>query len=1171
MEEISPSSSRTSVNGAYTSSNGADHNELDTSVDTALLQRVYVFSANDRPSLDQEIAKIGSYAEERPLSFFPSLGDSLAFTLGQRRSVFPWKLAVVATNHVTMLQSLAAPGNTRMKSGNPPKIGFVFTGQGSQWATMGRELMHTYPVYALAIREADEVLLSLGAPWSLVDELEKPKPHSNIDRCNISQPACTALQIALVELLRSWGINPARVIGHSSGEIAAAYAAGVLDLKTCMAIAYWRGFVSATLEKDVKHVRGNMIAIGASQEMTQALIDSCTSGKLVIACVNSPSSMTVSGDETAISQIQELAQERSVWNRRLKIDVAYHSHHMFFVADKYRSLLKRISPKTQDQKLGFFSSLRGAMVDHSSLGTSYWVENLTSPVQFSKALRDLCEPRVGGKERGVDILVEIGPHSALRGPIRQILQTLNKDSQSIQYLPSLTRNEDSIIAMHHLAAHLFINGSHLNMGAINFPNQQATLPKILTDLPPYQWNHSKRYWHETRISHQSRLISSPRHDLLGSRVLDSSLLEPQWKNVLFADDVPWLRDHRVQGLTIFPMAGYLCMAMEACRQMQEWKNARADRTRLREISVHSALAIPESTSVEMRLSLTPYNEGPRSSSERWSEFIVSSWTAERGWLEHCRGLVAAEKLGEINAVESIVCEQNRMRNISQSLQRQVSLCSKSVDAANMYRVVADAGFEYGPTFRQMKDIMLGPSAVSYKAIISDSTNSMPCKHESTYPIHPITLDVIFQSVWPLITKGADSLDMPYLPVAIRELSISTKLARSPGDVLQVVGSLKPADRFSKRPQVDIDALDMQSGSGTSDVSIKGLIGAPIQDTAAKEEDQRARCLKTTWEVCVTYLNQKQFSTLFSLPTAPLSTIDGLWILEQSSLLYSEEALRHVKHDSVIAPHLKKLYAWIQKRVELVRSGQDLNLGSELLRKPKIDRQALWDTASALGAPGRMIRRIGEVLPAILNGKIEPLSIMLQDDLLGKYYAEFDTYKRRYTIACNYLDKVAHQNPGLRILEIGGGTGGATLPLLEKLGGDSRNRPARFSRYDFTDISAGFFEVAKIKLAPWGQLVNYRKLDIEISPMDQDFEAESYDVVVASDVLHATARMRKTMAHVRSLLKPGGKLILIEETECSKRLRWLPFATLPGWWLDDQSENEDSSEDETDRKPRVPLI
>ena len=1118
-------------------------NDLAKSVDVrSTSQYLYVFSANDRESLERQVTSIMAYVKARPTTLYPDLLESLAFTLGQRRSVLPWKLAIVAPNPDAIIRNLSDATTSPSRSTEIPRIGFIFTGQGSQWPQMGRNLFHTYPAYAQAIVEADRVLTSLGANWSLVEEMEKPKESTDIDRPYISQPACTASQIALVDLLASWGITPHGVTGHSSGEIAAAYAAGILDLKTAMKVAYYRGTVATKLSEDFEDLRGGMLAVGATQEETQAVIDASAAGKVVIACVNSLTSMTVSGDQAGIDQVQELAEKKSIWNRRLKVDVAYHSHHMNRIADDYESLLGELQLNVQTE-VGVFSSLEGQRIEPRSLGTSYWVRNLTSKVQFSEAVKHLCG--FSSTERNVDMLIEIGPHSALQGPVRQILQTLKGNSQNIHYGASLVRNENSVEAILRLATRLFLSGCQIEMGAVNFPCQYKQNPKILTDLPPYHWNHSERYWHETRFTQERRAIRSQRHDLLGTRVPDSSLLEPQWRSVLSLDDVPWLRDHRVQELTIFPMAAYLSMALEAYRQQAAWKDSNPDLIMFREISVYQALSIPDTESVELRLSFVPFSDGTRSFSDKWKQFRVFSWTSDRGWLEHCRGLVSSGDTPKMNPLEDTKKEDSRFQARSDELARYQSLAPNPLDSAKLYRVIADAGFEYGPTFRHIGKMTFGPSHASYQAIVPDTAALMPLNYESCYTIHPVTLDLVFQSLWPLMTNGGEGLDVPYMPVAIGEMKISTSLRSSPGASFQVYAQKEPADRFSQKPVFNMDAVDPQQSSPVPCISIRKFVAAPVQDSPNKTLDQRQRCLRTQWKPSVMYLDQSQYSGILSLDPPNPSVIDELWTLELLSFSYINDAVSQTTGESIAAPHLRKLFCWMEKQVRLVREGQNVKLGSELIDMSDMECRLLRDSAKSTSAGALLISRIGESLPAILRGEVEPLSIMLEDNLLTRFYAEFDSYKRRYALAAQYMELLAHQNPGLRIIEIGGGTAGATVPLLEALGGNA-GEPAKFTQYDFTDVSTGFFEAAKAKLAPWKQLVNMKKLDIEHKPIDQGFQTGYYDVVIASDVLHATADLRKTMENVRSLLKTGGNLLLIEETGCGKLMRWLPFATLPGW-------------------------
>ena len=983
-------------------------------------QHLYVFSANDRGSIQRNISLIVEYAKNRPATIWPQLMRSLALTLGQRRSVLAWKLAVPALTSEQLIYSLIDTALVPVKSEEHPKIGFIFTGQGSQWPAMGKSLYHTYPAYALTIREADRVLSGLGASWSLIDELEKPQESSIINDAHISQPACTVLQIALVDLLSSWAIKPLTVTGHSSGEIAAAYAAGILSLEACIAIAYYRGVVAKILKEDFKDISGGMLAVGASQDDTQALIDSSTHGQVVIACVNSPQSMTVSGDAEQICQLKRMADDRSIWNRNLKVDVAYHSHHMDLVADKYRTLLGDVKPSSRSTA-EFHSSLKGARVEPATLTTAYWVENLTSPVLFQQAIQSLCGENEGLPKRRVDLMIEVGPHSALQGPIRQILQSVEGSSRKIQSMPTLVRNEDGVSAMLSLAARLFMNGCRVQLGNINFP--EGELPRILTDLPTYQWNHGKGYWYEGRIDQESQMYFSKRHDLLGTRVQNCSILEPQWRNVLTTDDVPWLREHRVQDLTVFPLAGYLCMVIEACQQKASWSGAKPESIGFREISVHQALAIPDSTPVELRLSLTPFHEGPRSSSDRWSQFRVFSWTSGRKWLEHCRGLVEPRFSDAANPIENETSIQRRLQNYAEDFSRQKSLCIHPVETEVVYQAIADSEFEYGPIFQQMEQILSGPSCVVHNAIVPDTSACMPVNYESDYAVHPITLDAIFHGGAAILLEKGLLRQAPYMPIAIREMTVSLGLPNRPGTVFQVFTRVEESDKFLRRQVFDMEAKDVGNPSYGCGISIKGIVEVRVQQSQTSPSVGRSRCLRTQWEPCMTYLPQTRSSKIF--PVNRHGQIDG------------------------------------------------------------------------------------------------------------------NSNEQHYEVMADLVGKLAHQNPGLRFLEISLGTTRATVPILTVLGGNT-GASARFLQYEYTDTCQDRFETVKAKLAPWGNLVSYKTLDPEVPPANQGFEPSSFDVVIISSIqILDTASAERAITHIRSILQPGGTLVMMESKNLSDNKKSLP--------------------------------
>ncbi len=373
------------------------------------------------------------------------------------------------------------------------------------------------------------------------EELSKDKEQSQLHQAHISQPACTAIQLALVKLLESWGIRPHAVTGHSSGEIAAAFAAGALTLDTCLKIAYYRGIVTTMLKENFPETKGTMLAIGTDRKDASSMMEELKDGQVVVACVNSPSSITASGDVSAIIELQKAAEKRKLFARRLNVDVAYHSPHMNLITDEYQKAIGTVKP-ILSRDVQFFSSLTGRRTSTLALGSSYWVNNLKSPVRFSNSLSDCCSLDQEGSvpEDSVTHLIEIGPHSALKGPIRDILAAGPRKKYKIHYSSCLVRSENAIASTLRLASELFTHGCYLDLSAINHPVRGYGKPEVLSELPPYPWNHESKYWHESRISTNHRLKSRPRNDILGTLVADSNDLEPTWRNIVRLEDIPWV-------------------------------------------------------------------------------------------------------------------------------------------------------------------------------------------------------------------------------------------------------------------------------------------------------------------------------------------------------------------------------------------------------------------------------------------------------------------------------------------------------------------------------------------------------------------------------------------------------------------------------------------------------
>ncbi|CAM1507705.1 Fc.00g045530.m01.CDS01 [Cosmosporella sp. VM-42] len=812
---------------------------------------LFVLSANSEKSVKAQMSDLQIYLEQRPETLELSVMGKLAYTLCQRRSFLTWKVAISAATSSELIHKLSNPELRPVSAFRAPKISFVFTGQGAQWHAMGRELMRIYPVFASAIETADEYLQSLGADWSLITELSKDAESSLVDQAYVSQPACTAIQVALVRLLSSWGIHPGAVVGHSSGEIAAAFAAGILSLQVCLKIAYYRGLATVDFKTKYPDLRGSMMAIGAGQDDVQPLLKGLKSGRAVVACINSPSSITTSGDEEAIAELQGIVEEKGFFNRKLRVDMAYHSHHMELVADHYLASLKDIQPR-KSAKTRYFSSVTGLEISGTDLGASYWVKNLISPVQFSQALGNMCltlNEAISSQQEN-SILVEVGPHGALEGPVKQTLKASGVTLSSVEYAPTLIRNKDAVETMQQLGATLFTRGQHLSFEAINFPRSRDRTMGLLTDLPRYPWQHTTRYWHQSRIADNRRFIRQfPRNDILGALADDSNDLEPRWRNIIRLEDMPWLRDHQIQSNIVFPMAGYVTMAMEAAFQRATTRNVKFDRYEFREISANRALIIEESTDVETMITLRPYNEGTKKSTDTWDEFRIFAWTSDKGWVEHCRGLVGVQKDKSINIVDGqrqIEAQKESVRNQKSMMEEK---CTEAVDIDKLAANLRNLGVNYGPAFQRFVECRTIDQLAVAEVELADTTAMMPHKFEPELIMHPAHLDLIIQILWPLLGAGRTGWDKIYMPSGFKRLSISPNVTKAPGSRLRVYGSSPKISPLVVKP-VELNVFATQdSNPDDACVVLEGYTITPIHHDTSNfnSSDIRDLCYKINWE------------------------------------------------------------------------------------------------------------------------------------------------------------------------------------------------------------------------------------------------------------------------------------------------------------------------------------
>ncbi|GAD95061.1 hypothetical protein PVAR5_3699 [Paecilomyces variotii No. 5] len=803
-------------------------------------RKLILISANDKESLQTKVRDLGVYFEQRPEVFEKALFSDFAYTVGNKSSHLSYRLALSATSLDELGIQLAKVKINPTRIQGPPTIGFVFTGQGAQWAEMGIRLIDEYPVFAGSLKNADQVLRDLGADFSLIEELRKDRSESNINSPHLSQPACTAIQIALVDLLESWSIRPTSVVGHSSGEIGAAYAAGVYNAEAAITLAYRRGQMTQLMKEASPTLKGTMMAIGTSAEAIRPMLKMLREGYATVACVNSPGSVTVSGDVPAIDELEKKLQETRIFNRRLKIDVAYHSDHMKSISREYLASIVSINPAVSS-KATFYSSVLARAAEPSELDASYWVQNLTSPVLFPDALYALV-----ADTRRPNLLIEIGPHSALKGPILETLKSLGSTASKISYSPTIVRNGDAAESILNTASAAYVRGAALNMTEINFPCSKASHCSFLTDLPRYPWQHSNRYWHEPRIARKHKTRDGPRNDILGVVANYSNDLEPTWRNIVRLDDIPWLRDHKMQGMTVYPLAGYLVMALEAAQRRAEQRGITFSQFQLREVVVGSALVLSDDSDIETMITLRRYAEGTRGSSDVWDEFRIHSWDSERGFTEHCSGLIAVRAAADssIDGVSSSAESEEKYIRVQKSEVEQAS--TQRVDSKHLYQVLDGLGAGYGPTFQGIENCFADSHHSLADLHIRDTKSVMPKSFEPKLTIHPAFLDGLLHLVWPILGHGKMDLDTLYMPTMIKHATISRDVPHSPGDHVRVYGTGNP--HLTIPEPTNFDLLALEDNSTRPLIVLDGLVMTPIRDSGAgRNGHARQLCYKFQWQ------------------------------------------------------------------------------------------------------------------------------------------------------------------------------------------------------------------------------------------------------------------------------------------------------------------------------------
>nr|XP_001396949.2 polyketide synthase [Aspergillus niger CBS 513.88] len=1051
----------------------------------------------------------------------------LAYTLSNKRSVLPWKTFALAGNLEslkTQVQTLPKP----VRSSTSPRINFVFTGQGAQWARMGIELLK-FETFRQSILKADSYLKGLGNSWSLIEELHKPADSSQIDSPALAQPLCTALQVALVELLEGWGVVPWGVVGHSSGEIAAAFCAGAISRESAWTIAYFRGALAARVAESKTGERGAMMAVGLTASELQPHIDeiSAVHGQqcLSIGCINSANNITATGLDKSIDALKVRLDEKKVFARKLKIPVAYHSSHMQVIAEEYKSLLQ---------------------VKQLSL-PQYWVKNLVSTVRFSEALGQLSQAsRNSGSNTQVDHYVEIGPHAAMQ---RAVMDNVPQ-SENVKYDSAMRRGVSGLKSLQQLSGKLWTEGYPVKIEAVNSYGSNRSA-KMVVDLPEYPFNHSQTYWLESRLFKNYRTRDNIRHELVGIPTNDWNPLEPKFRFTIRVSDLPWLTDHRLNGSPVYPAAGMAVMAIEAARHLAKPGHA-VRGYRLRNIRIFSALVVPETPEgVESQIFLRNAENSRTTGVQtiECREFNVYVYS-DNEWREVCAGSVVTEYEETPDEVYG-EDERSLTKDYYQSMYQQaLDRCSATSTQQVFYDAGHKIGYGFGPLFNTLHDLAYDPEGDQAVAVVKPDEwrGKVPEKNSQVQPhiIHPTALDGVFQVTAVATTKGGTQLGPLQAPTQLRDFWISHDLIeRKPSTKLNILAQTT----LQAARETDSFILAINSETGEPAIVIDGYRVTTVSSLSYKPSEKRNIFYRLDWKPDVDLISSSQTETYcLDKETMPVEWKPSKNVV---TLHYMSEMLKELDAQGyeTTSPYFQRYLAWVRYHFDL------LGESNPLLQSPWKDTfaddscrmQYLADFA-ATGPVEGAVNSFCKHLAAIVREEVDPLDLLFNQGLAKDLYKDeiFVITAKRMAV---FMDLLAHKNSKLDILEIGAGTGSGTQQILSALGkqGNDKGVTPRYQSYTFTDISPGFFEKAKAKFSDHVDRMTFQTLDIERDPAAQGFTPGGYDVVIAATVLHATQSISDTLSHARSLLKPGGYIILMEPTNKHDTVLNGIWGTLPGWW------------------------
>ncbi|BAZ53637.1 beta-ketoacyl synthase [Nostoc sp. NIES-4103] len=1065
----------------------------------------------------------------------------ICYTANTGRAQFNHRVAVIASDKQELAEKLHQYQNKQQLTGvtsgqikssaSPTKIAFLFTGQGSQYVNMGRQLYQTQAVFRAAIDQCQQILsnqLEYPLQEILYPSTDQAQSSSLINQTAYTQVALFALEYALAQLWQSWGIKPDVVVGHSVGEYVAATIAGIISLEDGLKLIAARGSLMQKLSAD-----GEMVAVMASAQQVQPLLLE-HQNTVSIAAINAPQSIVISGEKTAIAKVCQQLESLGIKTKRLQVSHGFHSPLMKPMLAEFEVIATSIT--YHQPQIPVISNLTGEIADERITTAQYWLDHVLAPVMFAQSMQTLST-------FGCEVFLEVGPQPHLLSMGRQCLP-----QQQAVWLASMRAGVCEWHVMLICLAQLYVLGVAIDWSGFerDYLRQKVVLPTY-----PFQ---RQRYWIEIknrRSKEQCLLRGIVLHPLLGQKLYLAGLDKQYRFESFIAEDEPaYLSHHRVFDKAVFPTTAYLEMALAAGLDRLGTSDLVVE-----DLVIGRGLILPTGEIKTVQTILTLIEKD----SYQFQIFTQQQQENqdEVPWILHAEGKIRPDKTNKTFATEDL--EKYKVE------------CTQPVEVKRHYQQSRQRGIDYGVSFQGIEQLWSGAN----QALGKIKLPSELVGEASDYQLHPALLDAALQ----VINHALPEIDsnQTYLPVRIDQFKVYCPPKLNLWAIASVTTS-QVKNRDSLTTQVTLVNDEGEIVATITGLQVKRATPQTLLQTESesitnwlyevewKAKTRFGRLLPPDYLLSPVEVEQKlSHSSTELVASADLNSYKEIATqLEELSAEYVIQAFLQlgwqfplgavfstdfaVTSLGIVPSHKRLCHRMLQilAEVGILQADQQQWQVLETLKavNPESKTQTLLSQHPNAITELTLLHRCASQLQRVLQGAIDPVQLVFPEGDLTtatQLYQESPVAKVMNTLVQKVITQASENLPqhrGIRLLEIGAGTGGTTSYILPHL------NPSQ-TEYVFTDIGVLFTTKAQEKFSDY-PFVSYQALDIEADPATQGFKSHQYDVIIAANVLHATANLTQTMNHVRQLLAPGGLLLLVEGTV---RQRWLDliFGLLEGWW------------------------